>query len=151
MRRRDALPDPEVDRGLRELEGALAGEPAADPDLVLLVAGVDAARPEPSAAFLASLDARVHAGFPREADARRRGAGTARTPWHVRLRRPQVLAPSVGGVLAAALVVVVISSSGGGGSDDRASSSGSSAAQSAPAQRVPQAAEDSAAATAAPA
>ena len=66
MRRRDALPDPETERALHELEAALAGEPTADPDLALLVADVDAARPAPSAAFLASLDARVHAGFPRE-------------------------------------------------------------------------------------
>ena len=81
MRRRDALPDPEVDHGLRELEAALAGEPAADPDLALLVADVDALRPEPDAAFLASLDARVHAGFPREAETprrRKRDAAVAR-------------------------------------------------------------------------
>ena len=93
MRRRDALPDPEVDHGLRELEAALAGEPTADPDLALLVADVDAARPEPSAAFLASLDARVHAGFPTEAGTPRRAP---RTPWHVRLRRPRLLVPSIG-------------------------------------------------------
>ncbi|MCZ4494005.1 MAG: hypothetical protein JWP53_2936, partial [Conexibacter sp.] len=66
MRPRDALPDPEVDRGLRELEAALARDPAADPDLATLVADLDAVRPEPDAAFLASLDARVHAGFPTE-------------------------------------------------------------------------------------
>src|SRR4051794_9299154 len=110
MRRRDALPDPEVDRGLRELEAALAGEPTADPDLVLLVADVEAARPEPDAAFLASLDARVHAGFPREADTPQRAAGAPATPWHVRLRRPQLLAPAVGVMLAALIVVVGISS-----------------------------------------
>ncbi|MET0601223.1 MAG: DUF4349 domain-containing protein [Baekduia sp.] len=100
MRRHDALPDPEVLRGLRELDAALAGEPTADPDLAQLVADVEAARPEPSAAFLASLDARVHAGFPREASA----AKAARTPWHVWLRRPQILAPGFAVVLIALLV-----------------------------------------------
>ena len=100
MRRRDALPDPEVLRGLRELDAALAGEPTADPDLSQLVADVEAARPEPSAAFLAALDARVHAGFPREAQA----AKAARTPWHVRLRAPQILAPGFAVVLIALLV-----------------------------------------------
>jgi hypothetical protein len=123
MRRRDAQPDPEVDHGLRELDAALAGEPSADPDLALLVADVDASRPEPSAAFLASLDARVHAGFPREAQRPRRGGAE---PWHARIRRPQILVPSIGGTLAAALVVVVIA--GSGGSSDSASSAGSSAA-----------------------
>jgi hypothetical protein len=126
MRRRDAQPDPEVDHGLRELDAALAGEPSADPDLALLVADVDASRPEPSAAFLASLDARVHAGFPREAQTPRRGGAE---PWHARIRRPQILVPSIGGTLAAALVVVVIAGSGGSsGSSDSASSAGSSAA-----------------------
>jgi hypothetical protein len=99
MRRRDALPDPEVLRGLRELDAALAGEPTADPDLSQLVADVEAARPEPSAAFLASLDARVHAGFPREAPA----AKASRTPWHAWIRRPQILAPGFAVVLIALL------------------------------------------------
>jgi uncharacterized protein DUF4349 len=100
MRRRDALPDPEVLRGLRELDAALAGEPTADPDLSQLVADVEAARPEPSAAFLASLDARVHAGFPRETLT----AKASRTPWHVWIRRPQILAPGFAVVLIALLV-----------------------------------------------
>ena len=101
MRRRDALPDPEVLRGLRELDAALAGEPTADPDLAQLVADVEAARPEPSAAFLASLDARVHAGFPREAQT----AKAARTPWHVWIRRPQILAPGFAVSLLRRLIV----------------------------------------------
>jgi hypothetical protein len=100
MRRRDALPDPEVLRGLRELDAALAAEPSADPDLSQLVADVEAARPEPSAAFLASLDARVHAGFPRKEETPQR---TARQPWLVRLRQPQVLAPAF-----VALIVIVL-------------------------------------------
>ncbi|MDX6684920.1 MAG: hypothetical protein QOF86_1048 [Baekduia sp.] len=119
MRRRDALPDPEVVRGLRELEAALAAAPGADPDLATLVADVDAARPQPSAAFLASLDARVHAGFPTDAVARRRAA---REPWHARLRRRQILLPGAGLGLAAALAALVVSLPGGGGrSGDSAS------------------------------
>jgi hypothetical protein len=123
MRRRDTLPDPEVVHGLRELESALAADPTADPDLAQLVADVDAARPEPSAAFLASLDARVHAGFPREADAPRRRAGVARAPWHVALRRPQVLVPAAGCALAAGVVALAISTAGGPRSAGSASSS----------------------------
>jgi hypothetical protein len=108
MRRRDALPDPEVDHGLRELEAALAGEPAADPDLTLLVGDVDALRPEADAAFLASLDARVHAGFPRESETPRRRRTEPRLAW---LRRPQVLAPVAAFLVVAALVTVGIRSS----------------------------------------
>jgi hypothetical protein len=110
MRRRDTPIDPEVEHGLRELEAALAGEPAADPDLALLVADVDAARPAPDATFLASLDARVHAGFPRERD----------TP--ARHRTP----------LVAGVVVVGIATSGGGGGsrDDVASSASTSSSAS---------------------
>ncbi|MDX6702543.1 MAG: hypothetical protein QOF26_2769 [Baekduia sp.] len=112
MRRRDALPEPEAVRGLRELEAALAAAPGADPDLATLVADVDAARPQPSAAFLASLDARVHAGFPTDAVAPRRAA---REPWHARLRRRQILLPVAGLGLAAALAALVVSLPGGGG------------------------------------
>jgi hypothetical protein len=144
MRRRDALPDPEVLRGLRELDAALAAESTADPDLSQLVADVEAARPEPSAAFLASLDARVHAGFPREAAASQHGS-FSKPPWHVRLRAPQILAPGFGLAAVAALVVLVASS--GGGSDDNASSSSSSSSgQTLAAEaRPPSAAEKSAA------
>ena len=120
MRRRDALPDPEVTHGLFELDAALRGDAAADPDLALLVADVRAARPEPDAAFLTALDERVRAGFPSSNPKRASAA-----PWHVRLRRPQVLVPSFGATLAAALVVLLVASSGGGSGDNSASSSGS--------------------------
>jgi hypothetical protein len=145
MRRRDALPDPEVDHGLRELEAALAGEPAADPELALLVADVRAAAPEPDAQFLASLDARVHAGFPREEDTPRRAAGGP--SWRQRLPHPNVLVPSVAGTLVAALVVVGIATSGGDGPDDSASSGSASsrAGTTALKKREPQATEDAAA------
>lgn len=118
MRRRDRPMDPEVAHGLRELDAALAAEPAADPELTLLVADVRAAKPEPDPAFLASLDARVHAGFPRAQQ-------PARAPWHERLRRPPVL---VGGALAAGLVALVIAA---GSSDRSANNAGSSSAPSA--------------------
>jgi hypothetical protein len=146
MRRRDALPDPEVLRGLRELDAALAHEPAADPDLALLVAGVEAAKPEPSAAFLASLDARVHAGFPREAVT----AKSAKPPWHARLRRPQILAPGfaaavvVAGVVAIALVGTTSKPLSEDLGDSSSSSSSSSQTLSAGGQ-PPSAAEKSAA------
>jgi hypothetical protein len=118
MRRRERPMDPEVVHGLRELEAALAAEPAADPDLALLVADVRAARPEPDPTFLAALDAKVHAGFPREHGA---AGAPARAPWHARLRRPQVLVPGVGGALAAVLLALVAA----GGSHDHGSSSSS--------------------------
>ena len=119
MRRRDALPDPEVLRGLRELDAALANEPTADPDLSQLVADVEAARPEPSAAFLATLDARVHAGFPREANTAK---AAARAPWHVRLRAPQILAPGFAVLLIALLAGGAVLRGGG---DDIITDSGS--------------------------
>jgi hypothetical protein len=142
MRRRDALPDPEVVHGLRELEAALAGEPTADPDLALLVADVEAARPEPSAAFLASLDARVHAGFPREEKTPRRGTA-ATTPWYRKLLGPQVLLPTAGTTLAAGLVVLLLVSVDNG-NDANSDSSSSVIPMSAP---MPSDATESAAAS----
>jgi hypothetical protein len=142
MRRRDTLPDPEILRGLRELDAALAAEPTADPDLSQLVADVEAARPEPSAAFLASLDARVHAGFPREPAA---SGATGKPPWHVRLRAPQILAPGFG-LAAIAALVILVASSGGGSGDNASSSSSSSSRQTLSAEGPqPSAAEKSAA------
>ncbi len=142
MRRRDALPDPETLRGLRELDAALAAEPTADPDLSQLVADVEAARPEPSAAFLASLDARVHAGFPREPAA---SGGRSKPPWHVRLRAPQILAPGFG-LAAVAALAILVASSGGGSGDNASTSSSSSSTQMLSAKGPrPSAAEKSAA------
>jgi hypothetical protein len=142
MRRRDALPDPETLRRLRELDAALATEPTADPDLAQLVADIAAARPEPSAAFLASLDARVHAGFPREPTASGRAG---KPPWHVRLRAPQILAPGFG-LAAVAALAILVASSGGGSGDNASSSSSSSSRQTLSAEGPrPSAAEKSAA------
>jgi len=128
MRRRDAQPDPEVDRGLRELDAALAGEPAADPDLTLLVADVRAARPEPDPQFLASLDARVHAGFPKERKTPKR---RTTPPWHARLRAPGVMVPGVAATLVAGVIVLGIATSDGGSGGDASSSPGSVASSSA--------------------
>jgi hypothetical protein len=133
MRRRDALPDPETAHGLFELDAALRGEPAADPDLALLVADVAAARPEPDAAFLASLDARVRAGFPREDAPPRRGA--AATPWYRKLLGARVVIPAAGTTLAAGLVVLLLINVDKGNDvvNDSASSGSSASVTSAPA------------------
>src|SRR5215218_10437256 len=93
MRRRDALPDPEVLRALEELDAALAAEPGADPDLVAFAADVRAARPVADPAFLARLDERAAAGFaPAAVPARRRRRRAAR--------------PLLGGLAAAACLAV---------------------------------------------
>jgi len=157
MRRRDLPLDPEVQRGLRELDAALAAEPAADPDLALLVADVRAARPEADPAFLAALDAKVHAGFAAPGAAPRR-----RAAW---LRPGGVLFLGAGGSLAALLVVVIALAGGGGGTGGehgRGSASVSSSTASAlssesasspesAAAAPQQAAEDSSASKSAPA
>ena len=130
MRRRDALPDPEVVHGLRELDAALAAEPTADPELTLLIADVAAARPAPSAAFLAALDARVHAGFPREPAASQRDHGT-RQPWHARLRLQHLVAPGIG-LAAAAALVILIATAGDGSSNHESASSSAGSVSSAP-------------------
>jgi hypothetical protein len=68
MWRRDPVTlDPEIARELEALEAALAGDPAADPQLLALVEDVRAARPVPDEPFAARLDERVAEGFPREA------------------------------------------------------------------------------------
>jgi hypothetical protein len=139
--------DPEVVHGLRELEAALAAEPAADPELALLVADVRAVRPEPDPTFLAGLDARVHAGFPREQDA----TAPAREPWHVRIRRPQVLLPSLGGALAAVLVALLVAGGSNKASDNGSSSSSSSAGAPAIESQSDSGAGSSSATSAAPA
>ncbi|HEV7492400.1 DUF4349 domain-containing protein [Baekduia sp.] len=149
MRRRDALPDPEILRGLRELNAALANEPTADPDLALLVADVEAAKPEPSAAFLASLDARVHAGFPREAAVSRHD-GASKPSWRARLRAPQLLASGLAAAVLAGIVAVALvdthSKPLSQDLGDSSSSSSSSSSQTLSAEgRAPSTAEKSAA------
>jgi hypothetical protein len=89
-----------------------------DPELELLAADLRALRPEPDPAFLATLDARVAAGFPA------RDAGGAR-PRRARWRRPQILIPSVAGALAAAAVTIAVVLPGSGGLRAPAASVGS--------------------------
>jgi hypothetical protein len=116
MRRRDRSPDPEVVHGLRELDAALGAAGTCDPALALLVADVRATRSEADPAFLAQLDARVHAGFPRP----------AREPRRV----PRLVAwlPAGGALVAAVVVAVVLlpgsggNGAGGGGGDASSSS-----------------------------
>ncbi|WP_205696433.1 DUF4349 domain-containing protein [Conexibacter sp. SYSU D00693] len=107
MRSRPLPPD--VLRELEELDRAVAGDPAAEPELLQLVADVRAAAPQADPAWAARLDGRVAEGFapapsaaPSVADrpARRRGL-----TWR--------LAPA--GALLAGLVALVVVL---GGSDD---------------------------------
>ena len=119
MRRRETTPlDPAVAAELEALEAALAGDPAAEPELAALVRGVRAEAPAMAPGFRARLDERVERGFERAP--RRR----------LQSLRPMIPALSVAGCVLAALVAVVLSA--GGGSSDDAGSAG--AGRAAPAQ-----------------
>ncbi|HEX6744879.1 MAG TPA: DUF4349 domain-containing protein [Solirubrobacteraceae bacterium] len=113
MRRREPALDPAVAAELEALEAALAGDPAAEPELTALVRDVRAEAPEMTLEFRARLDRRVERGFER-APARRRFASL----------RPMIPALGVAGCVLAALVAVVLSA--GGGSKDSAGSAGGS-------------------------
>ena len=111
MRRREPTLDPAVAAELEALEAALAGDPAAEPELVALVRDVRAEAPAMAPTFRARLDRRVERGFERALPRRRFAL------------RPLVPALGVGGLRPRgdrrnrADV-------GGGSSDDSASSSG---------------------------
>lgn len=111
MSRRTDILDPEVARGLAELEAALAAEPGTDPALVLLAEDLRADTPRMSPVFAERLDERVEAGFHRE---------RTRTPGWLPVRRTWLL-PTLG-VAASALValVVVIALNGGTGDEPTA-------------------------------
>lgn len=98
--------DPTVQRSLDELDRALAGDPAAEPDLALLVADVRAAAPGPGDAFVAELDRRVAARFPAAEEARA-----------ARPRRALVWRLAPAGGLAAGLVALVVVLGGNNGDD----------------------------------
>jgi len=115
MRRHEPTLDPAVAAELEALEAALAGHPAAEPELAALVRDVRAEAPAMAPDFRARLDRRVERGFER-ALPRRRFASL----------RPMIPALAVAGCVLAALVAVVLSA--GGGSNDSASSAGSTAA-----------------------
>ncbi|HEX6698673.1 MAG TPA: DUF4349 domain-containing protein [Solirubrobacteraceae bacterium] len=115
MRRHEPTLDPAVTAELDALEAALAGDPAAEPELAALVRDVRAEAPAMAPAFRARLDRRVERGFER-ALPRRRFASL----------RPMIPALAVAGCVLAALVAVVLSA--GGGSTDSAGSGGSGTA-----------------------
>ena len=120
MRRRDTTTlDPAVAAELVALEVALAGDPAAEPELAALVRDVRAEAPAMAPDFRARLDRRVERGFER----------TSRKRLHS--LRPMIPALGVAGCVLAALVAVVLSA--GGGSSDDAGSTGAGRA-AAPAQ-----------------
>jgi hypothetical protein len=133
MRRRETPLDPAVTAELDALEAALAGDPAAEPELAMLVRDVRLEAAAMTPAFRARLDERVARGFAGGGERplrRRRFAG---------LRgRPLVPALGIAGCLLAALVAVLVAT--GGGKDDVASRGGAgggsvAATQAAPAQR----------------
>lgn len=112
MSRRIDMPDPEVTRGLAELEAALDGEPGADEALALLASDLRADTPRMSAAFAAGLDERVAAGFPRERTDTL--LGRARAGW----MRPLPLATAAAGLLIGLVAVGLATRDGGGGGGD---------------------------------
>jgi hypothetical protein len=110
MRRHEPTLDPAVAAELEALEAALAGDPAAEPELAALVRDVRSEAPTIAPDFRARLDDRVADGF-------------AKAPRRARPRR-RALVPALGvaGCVLAALVAVVLSA--GGGASDSASSGG---------------------------
>jgi hypothetical protein len=111
MRRHEPTLDPAVAAELEALEAALAGHPAAEPELAALVRDVRAEAPAMAPDFRARLDRRVERGFERALPRRR-----------LQSLRPMIPALAVAGCVLAALVAVVLSA--GGGSDGASSSSG---------------------------
>jgi len=154
MHRRETPLDPAVATELEALEAALAGDPAAERELVALVRDVRTEAPAMSPSFRAQLDERVESGFARGGTAasagrssRLRGllpgaarSGAPREPSPGRSRRtplgsrPLIPALGVAGCLLAGIVAVVLAT--GGSSDDSGSHASSVAAtQAAPAER----------------
>jgi hypothetical protein len=115
MPRREPTLDPAVSAELEALEAALAGDPAAEPELAALVRDVRAEAPTMDLGFRARLDERVEHEFAR-APRRRRFA-----------LRPLIPALGVAGCVLAAIVAVALTA-GGGDSNDSAGSAGGRAA-----------------------
>ena len=113
MRRREPTLDPAVAAELEALEAALAGDPAAEPELAALVRDVRAEAPTMAPAFRARLDQRVERGFERPLPRRRFAL------------RPLIPALGVAGCVVAAIVAIALTS--GGGTNDSASSAGGGA------------------------
>jgi uncharacterized protein DUF4349 len=119
MRRREPTLDPAVAAELEALEAALAGDPAAEPELAALVRDVRAEAPVMDPGFRTRMDRRVEREFA-PVQTRRRFA------W-----RPMLPAMGVAGCVLAAIIAVVLSS--GGPSND--SAGGGSAAAPATQER----------------
>ena len=110
MRRREFTLDPAVAAELEALEAALAGDPAAEPELAALVRDVRAEAQPMEPAFRARLDRRVELGFERALPRRRFAL------------RPLIPALGVAGCIVAAIVAIALSARGG--NDDFVSSRG---------------------------
>lgn len=142
MRRRETTLDPAVAAELEALEAALAGDPAAEPELAALVRDIRAQAPAMEPAFRARLDERVRRGF----------ANAPRPRRQRRSLRTLVPALGVAGCVLAAVVAIVVTGGGGGSNDFGSSGGGVAATKSAPTQTPEdQAAGGSAASGAAPA
>jgi hypothetical protein len=111
MRRREPTLDPAAEAELQALEAALAGDPAAEPVLAVLVRDVRAEAPTMAPAFRARLDNRVERGFERPLPRRRFAL------------RPMIPALGVAGCVVAGIVAIALTA--GGGSNDGSSSSSS--------------------------
>ena len=107
MRRHEPTLDPAVAAELEALEAALAGDPAAEPELAALVRDVRAEAPAMTLEFRSRLDRRVERGFERALPRRRFQL------------RPLIPALGVAGCVVAAIVAVVLTA--GGGSNDNGS------------------------------
>jgi hypothetical protein len=112
MRRHEPTLDPAVAAELEALEAAIAGDPAAEPELAALVRDVRAEAPAMQPAFRARLDQRVERGFERTVPRRRFAL------------RPLVPALGVAGCVLAAIVAIALSS--GSDTNDSAGSGGAS-------------------------
>ena len=108
MRRREPTLDPAMAAELQALEAALAGDPAAEPELAALVRDVRNEAPAMQPAFRAQLDRRVERGFERALPRRRFAL------------RPMIPALGVAGCVVAGIVAIALTA--GGGSNDSASS-----------------------------
>ena len=115
MRRREPTLDPAAEAELQALEAALAGDPAAEPVLAVLVRDVRAEAPTMAPAFRARLDNRVERGFERPLPRRRFAL------------RPMIPALGVAGCVVAGIVAIALTA--GGGSNDGSSSSSAAAAE----------------------
>jgi uncharacterized protein DUF4349 len=145
MRRRETTLDPAVVAELEALEAALAGDPAAEPELAALVRDVRAEAPTMAPTFRAQLDQSVEREFARGASGARRGRLPGASGSGVRRLLPRTslggarrgLLPALGfaGCLVAALIAVVLTIGSGSSNDSASSGAGEISTQAAPAQR----------------